>query len=133
MGKSLDSSCIAFSFRTTLSVRLVIIGTIVVIVPFFMLLLFKALALLTSVFNSASCTSDADDVVQISIILVSSSVMFLRWSEITCDDATRKLSYFNTKTLTLNLANLELGEGFRDFPFILFQSSFYLSFFYDMQ
>jgi hypothetical protein len=48
----------------------------------------------------------------------------------------RKLPYFNTKTLTLNLANLELGEGFRDFPFILFQSSFY--FFlkilvYDMQ
>jgi hypothetical protein len=38
----------------------------------------------------------------------------------------RKLSYFNTNTLTLNLANLELGEGFKDFPFILFQSSFYL-------
>jgi hypothetical protein len=38
----------------------------------------------------------------------------------------RKLPYFNTKTLTLNLANLELEEGFRDFPFILFQSSFYL-------
>jgi hypothetical protein len=37
-----------------------------------------------------------------------------------------KLPYFNTKTLTLNLANLELGEGFRDFPVILFQSSFYL-------
>jgi hypothetical protein len=37
----------------------------------------------------------------------------------------RKLPYFNTKTLTLNLANLEPGEGFRDFPFILFQSSFY--------
>jgi hypothetical protein len=40
----------------------------------------------------------------------------------------RKLPYFNTKTLTLNLANLELGEGFRDFPFILFQSSFYFIF-----
>jgi hypothetical protein len=38
----------------------------------------------------------------------------------------RKLPYFNTKTLTLNLANLEHEEGFRDFPFILFQSSFYL-------
>jgi hypothetical protein len=37
-----------------------------------------------------------------------------------------KLSHFNTRTLSLNLANLELGEGFRDFPFILFQSSFYL-------
>jgi hypothetical protein len=40
----------------------------------------------------------------------------------------RKLPYFNTKTLTLNLANLEHGEGFIDFPFILFQSSFYLYF-----
>jgi hypothetical protein len=44
--------------------------------------------------------------------------------EITSDDASKKTS-FNTKTLTLNLANMELGEGFRDFPFILFQSSFY--------
>jgi hypothetical protein len=41
----------------------------------------------------------------------------------------RKLSYFNTKTITLNLGNLELGEGFRDFLFILFQSFFYLYFF----
>jgi hypothetical protein len=46
--------------------------------------------------------------------------------EITSDEASKKkLPYFNTKTLTLNLANLELGEGFRDFRFILFQSSFY--------
>jgi hypothetical protein len=36
----------------------------------------------------------------------------------------RKLPYFNTKTLTLNLENLELGEGFKDFPFILFKSCF---------
>jgi hypothetical protein len=43
----------------------------------------------------------------------------------------RKLPYFNTMTLTLNLANLELGEGFRDFPFILFKSSFYLYIFFD--
>jgi hypothetical protein len=44
----------------------------------------------------------------------------------------RKLPYFNTKTLTLNLANLELEEGFRDFPFILFQSSFYLFIFFEI-
>jgi hypothetical protein len=37
-----------------------------------------------------------------------------------------KLPYFNTKTLMLNLTNFGLGEGYRDFPFILFQSSFYL-------
>jgi hypothetical protein len=41
----------------------------------------------------------------------------------------RKLPYFNSKTLILDLANLKLGEGFRDFPFILFQSSLYLYFF----
>jgi hypothetical protein len=45
--------------------------------------------------------------------------------EITSDDASKK-TYFNTKTLTLNLANLGLGGGFEDFPFILFQSYFYL-------
>jgi hypothetical protein len=44
----------------------------------------------------------------------------------------RKLPYFNTKTLTLNLANLELEEGFGDFPFILFQSSFSLFIFFEI-
>jgi hypothetical protein len=29
----------------------------------------------------------------------------------------RKLPYFNTKTLTLNLGNLELQEGFRDLSY----------------
>jgi hypothetical protein len=53
-------------------VRLVIIGTIVVIVPFFMLLLFKALTLVMPVFNLA-----ANDVTQISIIQVLSSTAFL--------------------------------------------------------
>jgi hypothetical protein len=59
MGKSLDSSCIMPSFRRTLLVRLVIIGTIVVIVPFFTPLLFKALVLLMPVFDVAMCISDA--------------------------------------------------------------------------
>jgi hypothetical protein len=44
----------------------------------------------------------------------------------------RKLPYFNTRTLTLDLANLELGEGFKDFLFILFQSSFLFIYFYFM-
>jgi hypothetical protein len=46
----------------------------------------------------------------------------------------RKLSYFNTMTLTLNLANLEPGEGFRDFPFILFEIPYiymYILLFFD--
>jgi hypothetical protein len=72
MGKSLDSSYIVPPFRRMLLVRLVIIGTIVVIVPFFMLLLFKALTLVMPVFNLA-----ANDVTQISIIPVLSSTAFL--------------------------------------------------------
>jgi hypothetical protein len=44
----------------------------------------------------------------------------------------RKLPYFNTMTLTLNLANLELGEGFKDFLFIHLQSSFYLFLFFEI-
>jgi hypothetical protein len=66
-----------------LSVRLVIIRTVVIIVPFFTLLLFQVLTLLTSVFNLAACISAIDDVTQISIVLVSSSAAFLRWSETT--------------------------------------------------
>jgi hypothetical protein len=77
MGKSLDSSCIMPPFGRMLLVRLVIIGTIVVIVPFFMLLLFKALTLVMPVFNLAACISAANDVTQISIIPVLSSTAFL--------------------------------------------------------
>jgi hypothetical protein len=64
-----------------LSVRLVVIGTIVVIVPFFTLLLFKPLVLLTSVFYPVACISATDDIAQTSVISVSSSATFLRWSE----------------------------------------------------
>jgi hypothetical protein len=46
----------------TLSVRFIIIGTIVVIVPFFMLLLFKTLTLLATVFDPIVCISAIDDV-----------------------------------------------------------------------
>jgi hypothetical protein len=62
MGKGLDSSCIAPPFERTLSVRLVVIGTILVIVPFYTLLLFEALMLLTSVFDLVTCISATDDV-----------------------------------------------------------------------
>jgi hypothetical protein len=65
-------------------VRLVIIGTVVVIIPFFTLLLFKALMLLAPVFNLVVCISTVNDVVQILVILVSSLSMFLRWSETAC-------------------------------------------------
>jgi hypothetical protein len=72
-------------------VRLVIIGTIVVIVPFFTLLLFKALTLLTPVFNPTVCISTVDDVAQISVIPVLSSNMLLWWSETACRVPVRTL------------------------------------------
>jgi hypothetical protein len=64
-----------------LSVRLVIIGTVVVILPLFTSLLFKALVLQTPVFDLAACILAADDVVQVSVIPASPSATFLRWSE----------------------------------------------------
>jgi hypothetical protein len=51
------------------------IGTIVIVIPFFTLLLFEALALLFD--------STVDDIMQISIIPVPSSTVFLQWSETT--------------------------------------------------
>jgi hypothetical protein len=91
IGKSLDSSCIVPPFGRTLSVRLVIIGTVVVIVPFFTLLLFRALTLLTPIFNPATCISAVNDVTQISIILVSSLAVLLQWSETACRVPVRTL------------------------------------------
>jgi hypothetical protein len=65
-------------------VRFIIIGTIVIIVHFFTLLLFEALVLLMPVFDLAACISTVDVVAQFSVILVSSSAVFLLWSETTC-------------------------------------------------
>jgi hypothetical protein len=44
-------------------------------------LLFKALNLLAPIFNLSVCISAVDDIAQISVIPVSSSAVFLRWSE----------------------------------------------------
>jgi hypothetical protein len=81
MGKGLDSSYIAPSFMRALSMRFDIIGTIIVIVPLFTSLLFKALMLLTPVFYPATCIFAVDDIMQVSVIPVSPLATFLRWSE----------------------------------------------------
>jgi hypothetical protein len=81
MGKCPDSSYIAPSLKRTLSVRLVIIVTILGIVLLFTSLLFKALTLLTPVFYPAACIFTVDDVAQVSVIPVLPSAAFLRWSE----------------------------------------------------
>jgi hypothetical protein len=64
-----------------LLVRLVVIGIIVVIVSLFTPLLFKALVLLTLVFDLVASIIAADDITQMLVILVSPLVTFLRWSE----------------------------------------------------
>jgi hypothetical protein len=62
VGRGFDSSWIASAFGRALSVRLIIIGTIVVIVPLVTLLLFKALALLAPIFDPVACIFAVDDV-----------------------------------------------------------------------
>jgi hypothetical protein len=98
MGKGLDSSCITPSFGRVLSVRLVIIGTIIVIVPLFASLLFKALTLLTPVFDPVVCIAVVDNIMEVSVIPVSPSAMFLRWSETTSRVPTRTLSVVKLMT-----------------------------------
>jgi hypothetical protein len=80
VGKGLDS-CIVPSLGRTLSMRLVIIGITVVIVPPFTSLQFKSLALLTQVFDLVMCIFAADDVAQVLVIPVTHSVVFLRCKE----------------------------------------------------
>jgi hypothetical protein len=89
------------SFGRTMSVRLVIIGSIVIIVPFFALLLFKMLMLMTLILDPAMCISAAEDVTQISIILVSPSATFLQWSETACRVPMRTLPVVMIMTLCL--------------------------------
>jgi hypothetical protein len=49
-----------------------------------MLLLFKALTLLTPVFDLALCISTVDDITQILVVPVSSLAAFLWWSDTAC-------------------------------------------------
>jgi hypothetical protein len=81
MGKSFESSWVAPSFRRALLVRLVIDGTMTVIVPLMTPLLLNVLTLLTPVVNPVVCISAVDDVMQISVISIPPSVVFLRWSD----------------------------------------------------
>jgi hypothetical protein len=64
-----------------LSVRLVIEGTIIVIVPLITSFLLNALTLLAPVVNPIVCISTTDDVAQISVIPILPSAVFLQLSE----------------------------------------------------
>jgi uncharacterized metal-binding protein len=83
VGKSSDSYWVMASFRGVLPVRLVIVGTIVIIVPVIMLFLFNALSLSTLIFNPATCISAMDDVAQVIVVSPMPSAALLQWSDAT--------------------------------------------------
>jgi hypothetical protein len=81
--KGFNPSCIMPSFKGALLVRLIIEGAIVIIVPLITPLMLNALSLLAPVFDPATRIAAPDDVVQVSVILISPSSMLLRWNETT--------------------------------------------------
>jgi hypothetical protein len=83
MEKGFDSSWVAPSFKGVLSVRLVIEGTIIVIVPLITSLLLDALMLLTPVVNLVMWISLVDDVAQVSVIPIMPLAAILQQSETT--------------------------------------------------
>jgi hypothetical protein len=81
MGKSFDSSWVVPSFKKALLVRLVVEGSIVVIVCLITSFLLNMLMLLTSAVNLIVCSSAAYDVMQILVILILPLATFLWWSD----------------------------------------------------
>jgi hypothetical protein len=81
MGKGFNSSWIAPSFGGALSVRLVIEGTIIIIVPLITSFLLDALKLLVLVVNPVVCIYVTDDIAHVSVIPITPSVTLLQWSE----------------------------------------------------
>jgi hypothetical protein len=69
------------SFKGVLAVRLVIVGTIIIIVPLIALFLFHALSFLAPIFDSVVCISTADDVAQVAVVPTTPSITLLLWSD----------------------------------------------------
>jgi hypothetical protein len=63
--------------------RLVIEATIIIIVPIITSFQHNALSLLAPVVDPTACISATDEVVQVSVILITPSAALLRWSETT--------------------------------------------------
>jgi hypothetical protein len=61
--------------------RLVVVRNIIIIVPFIALFLLFTLPISAPVFNPAMCISGADDVAQVAVVSVASSVALLPWSD----------------------------------------------------
>jgi hypothetical protein len=66
-----------------LPVRLVIVRTIIIKVPFIVLFLLFTLPSLAVVFYSATCISATDDIMQVAVVSVTSSAVLLLWSDAT--------------------------------------------------
>jgi hypothetical protein len=82
MEKCFDSS-IAPSFKGALSVRLVVEGVIIIMIPLVVLFLFGTVSFLVPVFDPATGISIADHIAQVTVIPASPSTTFLRWRQST--------------------------------------------------
>jgi hypothetical protein len=98
VGKCFDSSWVVPSFRGALSVRLVVEGTILVIVPLLTSFLLNALTLLAPVVNPVVCISVMDDIAQVTVMSILPMAALLRWSETTGRVPTRTLSVVKLMT-----------------------------------
>jgi hypothetical protein len=65
----------------TLSVRLVIVGAIVIMIPLIMLFLLITVPISVPVFDLVACISTADDVMQVAVVSTVLSAMLLWWSD----------------------------------------------------
>jgi hypothetical protein len=70
------------SFRGVVPVRLVIVGTIIIIVPLIALFLFHALLLSVPIFDPIACISVVDDITQVTVVPTMPSAVFLWWSDV---------------------------------------------------
>jgi hypothetical protein len=68
------------SFKGALLMRLVVVGTIVIIVPLIAMFLFYALSFSTLVFNPVACISVTDDIMQVVVVLTMPSATLLLWT-----------------------------------------------------
>jgi hypothetical protein len=98
MGKGFNSSWIVPSFGGALSMRLVIEGTIIIIVPLVTSFLLDALTLLVLVVNPVVCIYVTDDIAHVSVIPITPSVTLLQWSETVGRVPTRTLPMVNLMT-----------------------------------
>jgi hypothetical protein len=69
------------SFRGALPVRLVIVGTLVIKVPFITLFLFHALSFPTPVFDPTTSISVLDDITQVTVVPTTPSTVLPWWSD----------------------------------------------------